>query len=222
MLCERSPMATAGAIVAACGDISASTQPSFTKKIAAAHKAASAAGQTRRKAILWERLKAIRNFERDPEAPLIHPDAAAIAAERERRRVAAEREEAERRQAWLDGKGSGRFSDSDGGALLRIRGDMAEPETAELETSHGARVPLLHAIKVFRFVKLIRETSGAWHRNGRTVRVGHYTLDSIDPDGFNAGCHRINWPEIERVAKLAGVFELPPSDAAAEPSTQAA
>jgi hypothetical protein len=186
----------------------------FTKSLAAAHKAASALGQTRRKAILWERLKAVRNFERDPQAPLIHPDAEAIAAERERRRVEAERLEAERRQAWLEGKGSGRFTDASGGALLRIRGDMSDPESAELETSHGARVPLIHAIKVFRFVKLIREKDGHWQRNGSTVRVGHYQLDSIDPNGFNAGCHRINWPEIERVAKLAGVFNAPADDSA--------
>jgi hypothetical protein len=74
----------------------------------------------------------------------------------------------------------------------------------------------MHAIKAFRFVKLIREKGGHWQRNGRTVRVGHYQLDSIDPDGFNAGCHRINWPEIERVAKLAGVWTLPADDAAEE------
>lgn len=194
----------------------------FTKRLSRAHKAASLAGQTRRKAILWERLKAIRAFERDPEAPLIGPDAEAIERERARRRIEAERREAERRQAWLDGQGSGRFDDASGGALLRIRGDLGEPEKAELETSHGARVPLLHAIKVFRFVKLIRESAGHWQRNGRTVRVGFYQLDSIDPDGFNAGCHRINWPEIERVAKLAGVFNLPADDAAAEPSHAAA
>lgn len=30
------------------------------------------------------------------------------------------------------------------------------------------------------------------------------------------GCHRINWPEIERVAKLAGVFDLPADDSAEE------
>lgn len=195
----------------------------FAKRLARAHKAASSAGQTRRKAILWERLVALRaELRGDEPAGRVTPSAEAIAAERERRRLEREREEAERRQAWLDGKGSGRFSDANGGALLRIIGDPGEPETAQLETSHGACVPLSHAIKAFRFVKLIRESAGHWQRNGRVVRVGHYQLDSIDPDGFNAGCHRINWPEIERVARLAGVFELPADDAAAEPSAHAA
>lgn len=208
---------------------------SFTKKMAAAHKAASKAGQVRRKAILWERLKALRSFDSAGfGGSTMRPDAATIAAEKERRRIEREREEAERRADWLAGKGNGRFDDVSGGALLRVSGDMGKPETAELETSHGARVPLMHAIKVFRFVKLIREQaqSGkleslngedraclaiAWQRNGRTVRVGHYQLDAIYGNGdFQAGCHRINWPEIERVAKLVGVWTLPADDAAEE------
>lgn len=145
----------------------------------------------------------------------------AAEAEAERLRKASEAEKAAAWQAGasLHAMGASRLSDPDGGALLRIEGDG---DGAELVTSHGARVPLSHAIKAFRFVKLIREQGGQWSRNGRTVRVGHYQLDSIDPDGFNAGCHRINWPEIERVAKLAGVFDCEPSDAAAEPSGKAA
>lgn len=196
----------------------------FTKQLARAHKAASGAGWTRRKAILWDRLKAARAFAKPTTGVFGGGERAfatveAIAAEKERRRIEAERLEAERRQAWLDGQGTGHFSDPDGGALLRIEGDG---DSAELVTSHGARVPLAHAIKAFRFVKLIREKGGHWQRNGRTVRVGHYQIDSIDPAGFNAGCHRINWPEIERVAKLAGVFDCPADDAAAVPSANAA
>ena len=194
----------------------------FTKRISRAHKAASAAGQTRRKAILWERLKALRAWHSDSVAGRITPSAEAIQREKARRIAEAEKREAEKRAAWIAGETNARVSDPDGGALLRIAGDPGEPDSAELETSHGARVPLSHAIKAFRFVKLIRENGGAWQRNGRTVRVGHYQLDSIDPAGFNAGCHRINWPEIERVAKLAGVFDCEPSDAAAEPSHAAA
>jgi hypothetical protein len=191
--------------------------PQFIKRVARAHKAASSAGQTRRKAILWERLKALRDFESAGfGGNTMRPDAQAIAAERERRRIEREREEAERRADWINGIGNGRFTDEAGGALLRIRGDLGDPDNAELETSHGARVPLMHAIKAFRFVKLIREKGGHWQRNGRTVRVGHYQLDSIDPDGFNAGCHRFNWPEIERVAKLAGVWNLPADDSAVQ------
>lgn len=117
--------------------------------------------------------------------------------------------------AWRSGAGSsaaGYYSDASGGALLRINGET-------LETSHGASVPLDHAIRAFRFVKLIRERGESWRKNGRQIRVGFYSLDSIDPQGnFRAGCHLINWPEIERAAQEAGVFELPADDSAVESS----
>jgi hypothetical protein len=119
--------------------------------------------------------------------------------------------EAKQRQEWLDGQHSpsfGHFSDEKGGALLRLKGDT-------LETSHGARVPLSHAVKVFQFVKLVRARGVAWHTNGRTIRVGHFTLTSIDTEGnFIAGCHTINWPEIERFARSIDMFDTPESEEA--------
>lgn len=204
-------------------DICQASPYNFRKRLARAHKASKAAGYTKRTRTLWDRLAALRAEERGEEpAARIKPDSAAIAAERERRRLEAERKLEEARQAWRSGERTayyGRLSDPEGGALLRIKGDPANPEEAELETSHGAAVPLSHAIRAFRFVKLIRERGEGWQRNGRLVRVGHYTVDAIEPDGsFRAGCHRINWQEVERVAKLAGVFDCPPSEEAAEPS----
>jgi hypothetical protein len=90
--------------------------------------------------------------------------------------------------------------DGAGGALIRIRGDV-------LETSLGASVPLGHAIAVFRRVAACREAQREWHRNGETIRVGGFQVDRINPDGsFRAGCHSFNWPEIEAVAKQAGVI----------------
>lgn len=139
------------------------------------------------------------------------------AAEREAREREAKRyaEAADIRRAWLAGESdrtrdpvSGyHISDETGGALIRANGER-------LETSHGAEVPLEHAIKAFRFVKLVRERGETWRRNGRTIRVGHYQIDCIDSGGFNAGCHRINWPEIERLARELGVYEAPADNAA--------
>lgn len=181
--------------------------------------------------ILWRKHAPAELVERvggDPWHELLHGISkaeaeanitAALEAERLRNADLAEKQEAWRNGAELRALGEHCLDDGNGGALLRIEGDG---DNAELVTSQGARVPLSHAVKAFRFVKLIRESSGHWQRNGRTVRVGHYQLDSIDPAGFNAGCHRINWPEIERVAKLAGVFDCPADDAAAEPSAHAA
>lgn len=126
--------------------------------------------------------------------------------EREQQRVEFEREQ-DRRRAWLAGESvrSYGLSDERGNALMRIKGDV-------LQTSWGADVPLAHAIKVFRFVKLCRENGTPWQRNGKTIRVGHFTVDRIESNGdFKAGCHNFSWPEVERVARLAGVYEDAPS-----------
>ena len=108
--------------------------------------------------------------------------------------------------AWRDGEidNSWRMpkKDESNGAFLRIRGD-------NLETSLGAKVPLSHAIRVFQFVKLCREKNQEWKRNGKTLRVGHFQVDCVNPDGsFFAGCHFIAWPEIERVARKHDLFEV--------------
>lgn len=127
----------------------------------------------------------------------------------------AERMERERaaREAWLAGEAGSRysrFSDENGRALLRVAGDT-------LETSHGAAVPLAHAVKAFPLIKLCRERGQGWKRNGHTVRVGHFQIDSIDTAGnFKAGCHDIGWNEVERIAKLLGVFDTAPADISTE------
>lgn len=108
------------------------------------------------------------------------------------------------------------FDAESGGAAIRIKGD-------ELQTSHGASVPLDHAIKAFRFVKLVRQRGTAWERNGKTIRVGHFQIDRISAEGdFIAGCHKFTWPEIERAAALAGVADAPADDSAVIPSSVAA
>lgn len=143
------------------------------------------------------------------------PEAKARRAASAKKRRDAERKQAEERlEAWRAGAHIGlpeaARRDSNGGAHIRIRGDV-------LETSLGATVPLEHAVKAFRFVKLCRERGVSWQRNGKVVRVGHYQLDSIDAAGnFVAGCHRFSWPEIERAAVAAGVFEAPADDSAVE------
>jgi len=129
-------------------------------------------------------------------------------AERERR----EADYAERKAKWLSGEYVGRlhFDAPTGGAALRIVGDT-------LETSHGAQVPLEHAVKAFRFIKLCRERGETFQRNGRTIRVGHFQVDRIESNGdFVAGCHSFTWPEVERVARIAGVFDCAPSADAIE------
>lgn len=111
--------------------------------------------------------------------------------------------ETQRRENWLRGDTGGywRGTDERGGALLRVRGD-------NLETSQGATVPLDHAIKAFKVIKRCRDAGVSWKRNGETIRVGHFQIDTIEPTGdFTAGCHRIGWNEVERIARSLGIFE---------------
>jgi hypothetical protein len=71
-----------------------------------------------------------------------------------------------------------------------------------IETSKGAVVPYADARRAVRFAFAWREKG--WHRNGEHCEVGNYELDSINEFGVIAGCHRIAWDEIERLAKQEG------------------
>ena len=70
----------------------------------------------------------------------------------------------------------------------------------------AASVPFAHAVKAFRIIKRLHDKGQAYERNGHTIHLGHFALDAIDPQGnVTAGCHHVEWEEIERVATLAGV-----------------
>lgn len=120
-------------------------------------------------------------------------------AEREAARKRAEAEAAQRAKEcseylkWIGGLPSGYFNPNIHPIAFRIEG-------AELVSSKGARVPLEAAKVAVRFVMKHRESG--WHRNGSTCQVGMYHLDAINPQGVVAGCHRITWDEVERVATL--------------------
>ena len=136
------------------------------------------------------------------------------AAERlERERLQA-LSEAESRANWFAGLASQwRGQKETGAAYIRATGierDSAGMITAgTLETSQGATVPLVAAIRAFRFVKLVKERGEPWHRNGQTLPVGHFQIDRIETSGnFRAGCHAIDWLEIQALADELGVAGL--------------
>lgn len=81
-------------------------------------------------------------------------------------------------------------------------GFSAPVDLLYMETSKGARVPLVDAEKAYRFARLHR--AKGWHRNGEVFRVGDYHLDAVNDFGVIAGCHRISWVEIERFATQQG------------------
>ena len=145
----------------------------------------------------------------------------ARAEQEERDRI---RAEAQREQdaAWFADWQAGKSrhcpasyrSRPDGTAYVTRLRDSGEDE---LRTSQGAVVPWEHAVKAFRFIRLCVEKGEGWQRNGRTVRVGHYQIDRIEPNGdMTAGCHRFAWDAMRELAEREGVFDLTPSAEAVE------
>jgi hypothetical protein len=132
--------------------------------------------------------------------------------QREAARLKTEAEKAEKEatfKAWLAGESvslpSAYREGPHGSAYVRRRGDY-------LETSQGASVPWSEAVKAFRFIKLCRARGEGFKANGKTIRVGHFSVDSISRTGnMQAGCHYFRWEDIEALAVAQGVFDLEPS-----------
>lgn len=144
----------------------------------------------------------------------VRAEEAARRAEQQRREEARRAADAEDFAEWRAGRGNycpySYATDASGSVYMRVRGD-------NLETSRGASVPLRHAVRVFQFIRQCREAGQGFKANGRVIRVGHFTVTEITPQGdMVAGCHRFSWERIAEVAKEAGVFDAPPSDAAVE------
>jgi len=79
---------------------------------------------------------------------------------------------------------------------LRLKGDM-------VETTKGARIPVSHAIAALALLRRLKANGQTYQRNGHTIHLGHYSLDSFDSDGtLTAGCHVIPWDEIMRFAPV--------------------
>lgn len=90
----------------------------------------------------------------------------------------------------------------DGSAMLRVK--PGHPDT--MQTSQSVEVPMEHARWAFEHAKRARESGEAWTpSDGRTFRVGHFTVNRIEADGsVRAGCHYIAWTEVERFATSQG------------------
>jgi hypothetical protein len=138
------------------------------------------------------------------EVPELDSVALTAIRKREAKRAAEKAEQTKRERAealvrqqeliikWRAGEYSGCFYDVP--AMLRIDGD-------EVVTSRGARFPVSHAKRGLAFVRKVRESGQAYVRNGRTIHLGPYAIDHIEPDGtVKAGCHVVSWEEIERIA----------------------
>jgi len=116
---------------------------------------------------------------------------AARAKAEAKRELAARLEQEAGYAAWLRGETGEYFNPRLFPTAFRVEGE-------ELVSTLGARVPLHDAREAYRFAR----THKNWHRNGETCPVGPYQLDAINEHGIVAGCHRITWAEVERLAPV--------------------
>lgn len=117
------------------------------------------------------------------------------AAAEQAKREAIERAEQESSyELWKQGEETGAFGCFPSFPVaFRVEGE-------ELVSSLGARVPLRAAQVAYRFA--MSKRGQEWRENGETCEVGHYRLNAINAQGIVAGCHRISWAEIERLAPV--------------------
>lgn len=139
------------------------------------------------------------------------------AAQAERVRALRFADSAEKLEGWRDGLRVDTWAlprDPSGAAYIRATGvkrnKAGEITGGTLETSQGARVPLLDAIKVFRFLNCVRDSGKGWRPQGlRGLGVGAFSVSSVDPSGdFVAGCHRFTWGEVQALAVRLGLEGL--------------
>jgi hypothetical protein len=98
--------------------------------------------------------------------------------------------------AWREGKAV--LLPYSAPVMLRMRGD-------QVETSMGAVVPLDHAERLYRIICKCKMNETTFEANGHSIPIGVYKVDRIDVDGtLHAGCHHINFEEIQRFAKERG------------------
>lgn len=81
---------------------------------------------------------------------------------------------------------------------LRVKGE-------NVETSRGASFPLAHGLRALPIIRAIVASGESWQRNGKTIHLGHYQIDSISKGEIVAGCHKLPVAEVERLAASLGV-----------------
>ncbi len=130
--------------------------------------------------------------------------AAQIARERKaaRKKAAARRaEQAEHLKEWQ--RNERRYINLPYSAKQYLRIKQGSPDT--IETSNGAEFPLEHATRAYPLIKRIIKSGKDWQSNGHTIKIGHFQIDSIVNQVITAGCHKINFKEILRLAIELGI-----------------
>jgi hypothetical protein len=107
--------------------------------------------------------------------------------------------------AWLEGvdyidgrNTSNALWEHHSSIFMRVKGD-------EVQTSKGARFPLDHGLKALPLIRAIVARGETWQRNGKTIHLGNYQIDTIGDGVIVAGCHTLPISEVERLAATLGV-----------------
>ena len=134
---------------------------------------------------LWQALHTDTYLNGEVQAALLAKARAAQVAEREatkQARLKREAEEAAQLAKWVAGELSyGRFS------AMRLR-----VKEGEVQTTHGARVPVIEARKLYRALKAGLDVVGR--------QVGYYRVTRVTDSELVIGCHNIPMSEVERIA----------------------
>ena len=101
-------------------------------------------------------------------------------------------------ELWRAGKSYNTGSYRTGRALLRVYKN-------EVQTSLGATFPAEHAIKAYHLLKMLHDAGKTYHRNGHSIHLGHFVVDAFENGIVRAGCHTVEWTEVENCAKLLGI-----------------
>lgn len=126
--------------------------------------------------------------------------AAAKEAKRAAERIVAEMEA---RAAWFMGERAVWFStDEKGGAYLRLSNDGTR-----VETSQGAHIPVVDARRIIPLIRACKEAGEVFEPYDRAAyAVGSFQVNHIAANGdIKAGCHFIQFAEIDKIGKLLGV-----------------
>lgn len=126
------------------------------------------------------------------------------AEETKKRKAAQALEQAERLEKWRGNVEYVYLRTSRGDkTYMRINGE-------NIETSQGANFPVDHAIKAFKLIRFVKESGGAYaagENENKLIRLGHFKIDTVAPNGdVTAGCHFVEWDEIERIARQLKIF----------------
>lgn len=71
-----------------------------------------------------------------------------------------------------------------------------------VETSLGITIDYREAQAALKW--LLSHRVKGWRTNGEQFKIAGYNVSSVSETGVIAGCHRVRWDEIERIAKQEG------------------